>query len=488
MSILQKNRAVATLAVASALIAIPALALLMLHRVDALWSAQLIETVASQTGRTEAEVRALDLSVSSLCTDQIFTGQICETEQWIRRSSLAAWICLLAGILISLAPFVARSFVGRNRTRLALVFTPLVRVITLAVGVLVAVQALIGTYAFYLWEVEETGRFHPKLLLAGLLGVLVGVALLITAARTLKQVRTLIVGVPLSRTEHGELFNEIDAMAGRIGAESPNNVVAGIEPSFYVTSGPAQLLDGTPLDGRTMFISLPFLRIFSLEEFRAVIGHELSHFKGDDTAYSLKFAPAYARLSHAIGAAGEGSAFQALANLPLSLTLQEFAETERTIGRDRELLADKGATDVAPPEALIRALIKVTAHSAVWSSLVQNSEAELSGGRAFRNLSALYSEIVRGTADEISIAEVKASMGESQMAHPIDTHPPLSARAEGLGVDLLAQIEPALLTPERSAIEILKGAANVAEESATDVQHRFAVMAGRVVLPHHPSE
>ena len=51
-------------------------------------------------------------------------------------------------------------------------------------------------------------------------------------------------------------------------------------------------LDGK-LKGRTMFLSLSLCRILSLDEMKAVLGHELAHYKGLDTRFSRRFYPIY---------------------------------------------------------------------------------------------------------------------------------------------------------------------------------------------------
>ena len=89
----------------------------------------------------------------------------------------------------------------------------------------------------------------------------------------------------------------------------------------------------------------------------AVIGHELGHFRGADTAYSRKFAPVYSGLSHAIDTLqDEDKGADSLAKLPaismLSLMLALFARNERRISRDREFGAYAVGVRVFSPEAL----------------------------------------------------------------------------------------------------------------------------------------
>jgi len=65
-----------------------------------------------------------------------------------------------------------------------------------------------------------------------------------------------------------------------------------------VTSADVNILGGdTKLEGETLHLSLPLARILTLEEIKGITGHELGHFRGADTYYSLKFR-LFIRASH----------------------------------------------------------------------------------------------------------------------------------------------------------------------------------------------
>src|SRR5207253_136023 len=88
------------------------------------------------------------------------------------------------------------------------------------------------------------------------------------------------------------LWSFVADAAQSAGVAPPEHLVLGLEPNFYVTEAHVQCLDGE-LHGRTMYLSIPLARIFSQQELRAVLGHELGHYKGDDTVFSQKFYPIY---------------------------------------------------------------------------------------------------------------------------------------------------------------------------------------------------
>ena len=486
MDLTNKSRPVMAAIVTAVLIAIPSFVIVALSRVQAIWAGAILEGMEGEYaergfGDSARVINAVcDAGLPDL-------SEFCSAAANVRYSLLAAYICLALALLLVALPWIARKFVGANRPRLSRVFEPIVKVMTISIGVMIVVQSIIGSYAFYIWETEETGRFHPKLLLLGLGGVLVGFGLLRAAMKQLRAQPSYVFGVSVMEQDQPRLAREVKATADKLGAAAPDNTIVGIEPNFFVTSSPVTLLDGSELKGRTLFLSLPLMRLFRPDEFRAVIGHELTHFKGEDTEYSQKFAPAYHRLSEALATAGDEGMFQNIASIPLAYTLREFAETERTIGRQRELIADQGAVKVSSPSALVGALVKVAMHGPLWSTVVNESETKLASGTAFSNLSSLYADAAVDQLGAFDRAKLRDALMKCRMSHPIDTHPTLAERADALQCIVDGEIAIAFMSDGERATALFDNLETV-EEAATLVQHRLAVMAGRVVLPERLEE
>jgi len=483
VDLLNKSRPAMAAIVTASLIAIPAFVIVALWRVQSIWADAISIVAALEVAPSERGIGTSAVIIDAMC----YAGlpdltEFCNAATNVRYSLFAAYVCLALAVILVALPWLARGFVGTDRSRLARVFSPIVKVMTLSVGILIVVQSIIGSYAFYVWEVEETGRFHPKLLLFGLAGVVVGLVLLAAAMKRLRFDPSYVFGISLSDQEQPRLASEVQTTARRLGAVAPDNTVVGLEPNFFVTSAPVTLLDGTELKGRTLFLSLPLMRLFRPDEFRAVIGHELTHFKGADTEYSQKFAPAYHRLSEALATTADEGIFQSIASMPLAYTLREFAETERTIGRQRELIADQGAAAVSSSSALIGALIKVAMHGPLWSTVVNESETKLAAGTAFSNLSSLYAGAAVDQLGAFDRAKLREALMECRMSHPIDTHPTLAERAAALKCSVDAEIDGAFVSDGESATALFDDLEAV-EEAATLVQHRLAVITGRVVLP-----
>jgi Zn-dependent protease with chaperone function len=150
----------------------------------------------------------------------------------------------------------------------------------LLVCVLILLQAAVVVAAIYYAESIYTGRVHVKLILVVALGAGLGVIYLINASLGIvHKAKTGVVGKSLSREDYPGLWKYVNELSAEVGTVGPKNLVVGLEPNFYVTEADVRCLDGE-LTGRTMYISLALCRIMTVPELKAVIAHELGHFKG----------------------------------------------------------------------------------------------------------------------------------------------------------------------------------------------------------------
>jgi len=291
-----------------------------------------------------------------------------------------------------------------------------------------------------------------------------------------------VLGAVLTPAEAPALWQLVDELGARLGALRPDRIVAGLGVMFFVTESEV----ATPhevVTGRTLCLSLPLARIFTVDELRAIIGHELGHFRGEDTAYSRQFVPIYrgatgalARLSSVRGGA------RTLALLPafaiIGMFLDAFDRAEKHHGRARELLADAAGAEATSARALASALVKTHAFAPFWGSVAMSAQVDAlnlrqgnagpPGWRERYNLSRLFEDLVRSAAT----AERLRDIGQSRTSHPTDTHPPLAARLAALGLDVAAIEDDALrVVPPVAASTLLADATALeAQLSATYLQ------------------
>lgn len=180
----------------------------------------------------------------------------------------------------------------------------------------------------------------------------------------LRKPPTLVVGRMVSEQRGPFLWKYIRDLAGKIQALPPENIVVGFDNNFFVIDAAVKCFSGV-LKGRTLYLSLPFCRILSETELRAIVGHELGHFKGDDTRFSRRFAPIYRGAIEALSTLQQNisESITSLAMMPavsvLSYFFESFATAKNEIGRDRELAADKIGAELSSSGTMASALVKV---------------------------------------------------------------------------------------------------------------------------------
>jgi Zn-dependent protease with chaperone function len=322
--------------------------------------------------------------------------------------------------------------------------------------------------------------------------VIVGLGALFVCGTLIKHAFTLggkgetrVAGILLDRPDYPKVYELVDHVAKRLRARSPDNVVVGLDPTFFATSAKVRVFDRqTPLEGETLFISLPLSRVLTLEEIVAILGHELGHFRGKDTAYSLRFAPVYAGLGSALEAVAPGEeregAFQLMA-LPavalLAFMFEVFARNESKISRARELAADRAATEVASPDALGTALLKVATFAPLWVHCQRENIDRLNKGLVTRNLSLAFANLIRYDLDREKIAARMDEVLRTRIAHPTDSHPPIVERLTALRGKAPHYNVDAVFTVADGAASGL-GDLDVIEKQLTTLEHRLLVGAG----------
>ncbi|MEL6980314.1 MAG: M48 family metalloprotease [Pseudomonadota bacterium] len=299
-------------------------------------------------------------AASALC------GEI-DRIAWLRQASVwsAAALVLVIAVFLTLA-----AIAGASRRLNATLFPPLMPLTTLAVAALVFVHGAIITYCVYLFEIANFGQSYwwaPAIVGGGaLLGATSLLATLRSANRDAPQP---VLGRAVGREDAPKLWAHVDGLADALGAEKPTNILVGLEPTFFATAAPVATPERPePLDGETLYLSLPLLRLFTKAELNAVLGHELGHFRGGDTDYSMRFAPVYRSLVKAIHALeGDDGRVDWVAAIPgsmiLKLMLEAFGRNERRISRDREFEADRAGLEVSNAEGLGLSLAKVAVYA-----------------------------------------------------------------------------------------------------------------------------
>ncbi len=247
---------------------------------------------------------------------------------------------------------------------------------------------------------------------------------------------SLVVGHNISEGQATGLWQWIRELAAKINAVVPDNIIVGMEECFYVTSNSVQLVDGELLTGNTLYFPVTYARLMSEDEIAAVVGHELGHFTGQDTQYSLRFTPLYSCLQNSL----EQVAIKALGdswidNLVIypslyigNYFLKNLDETVKYWSRIREHAADVVGANASSAPAFSSALLRICALS---DDINQKIHQLYQGQFNDLDLTAAIFETLK-SKDTI---DAKAQL-ENSTVHPLDSHPPTSLRISALNVPI----------------------------------------------------
>lgn len=411
------------------------------------------------------------------------TVDILIAMQW---SSLAVTgVTFLMLALISLAG----RYAAGNRRLLLRVFRPGLYLTMITACVIALVDGALSVGAVWYGEPLLIGGVHIQLVIALGIGAVVGVYGAIMGARkAMTKTISKVQGKEILETDAPEIWRHVRELSEKLGARPPKNIVVGLDPNFFVTEARVAC-PGKTLRGRTLYLSLPLSRILTPDELWAVVGHELGHFIGEDTKFSLRFYPIYRGASEALVALLHGSEEGRqrgglnIAALPAAMLLrhflESFAEAENGIGRERELAADKVGAQLCGERNYAAALVKIHAFSPIYAGTYDYLNEKVTSGLPDANVAVFFAS----TAAAKSSKEALVGITEGRMTHPTDSHPPLADRLAALSVTLESVEAAALLTsPNPTAASLVRGHQEI-EKRLTDELVVWLVDSGQIQPP-----
>lgn len=263
-----------------------------------------------------------------------------------------------------------------------------------------------------------------------LIAILAGIA-------AFSAIRQIFARPPTTTALEGEIITAQDApalwarmgeLAAKVGTAPPRHVIAGIDSNFFVTEGDLFVNDRT-LRGRSLFVSLPLLRILDTDEADAVLAHELAHMSGGDTQSLAAIGPKLSQFDQYIHSmAGIGPTLIAFYLLTLYRIMLELALQKDS--REREFIADLVAARHTSPGAIVRSLIKISGYSAYRARVEQDL---FSRERKFDGEIGIAASVADGLRPFAYSADFIAHMAASGVPHPFDSHPSLSERMGSVG-------------------------------------------------------
>lgn len=375
----------------------------------------------------------LTLLVINLCEMSI-------NSELFDMASLCSEILIITAVLYSIILLILGLITSINRSSLLLVFKPFFYLSTVVLSIFTIINGVLLVALLFFGESYLIGRVH--FIAIGMVGIgaVSGTFIILKSMlSTFQKTTTTILGISLSKEKCPKVWDYIGLLATKLNTELPNNIIAGLDPNFFVTEVNVKCLDGE-LCGRTLYISLPLLRLLNLEQFNGVIGHEFGHFIGKDTRYSKHFYPIYRGLFDTLNNL-QNSTENSIAILPtqlmLTLFLNTFSKAESKLSRERELLADQIGVQASNEYSFASALVRIVTFASFWQSMQEKTKEIVSQEQMLVNMSDYFAKVT----PTIITDEVLDGLSFESIPHPTDSHPPINQRIECIGFSLKGKVQ-----------------------------------------------
>jgi len=419
-----------------------------------------------QSSEADLQTKSL-VSLCRLPGTRDALGEICVSYERVKSLRALATVTIGVTLLLLLVIHWVGQRCRRDRQLLLRCFRAGSYLVTAVTLVLVISQAVLLASTLYYGPSEFLNRIPSGLILAIGIGALIAVYRVVRLLVAFNKEIVLEVGGEfLSADQAPTLWKFVEQIAQEVGTETPGHIVAGADATFFVTEAKVSVTGGVA-SGRTLYVSIPLCHILTKNELRAVIGHEMAHFHGRDTEFSRRFYPVFRNGSNtleAIVGTAQSVGGGAYALLPaiwlLSHYLSSFSEAEAEISRERELAADMVGAKVTSPRDFALAITKIIEHDSAWEQTCSNLlESPASDKVALPLPSEVFVEIAERQVRETSRTAQVEQLEKEQLAHPTDSHPPLSVRLRALGFTVDELFEAAAeLRPADPSITLIPAA------------------------------
>ncbi|WP_295488442.1 M48 family metallopeptidase [uncultured Pseudomonas sp.] len=239
-------------------------------------------------------------------------------------------------------------------------------------------------------------------------------------------------GRTLSLQQAPAVWAWVRSLAEQVGAPTPDHLVVGLDQSFFVTSVPVVLQpSGQALHGRTLYLPLTALCALSQAETAAIIGHELGHFRSQDTERSSALAAQFGLMCAHYASLTEDDGPPPWLERPALWMAGQFLEQfERAVqhwSRVQELAADRVGAQVAGTQVFGQALLRIIA--------LDEALPQVLAARGGDNLLQAW----QGHLREHPLV-LDEQVLQHALAHPFDSHPPTALRLRELKVKADAEL------------------------------------------------
>lgn len=428
-------------------------------------------------------INSLDLPKTCAATDvesqqfihQLDVSDVCDSFEYFELAQNVGRLIVLLGILQIVISVILSQQAKKSRKALISAFRLGWTSSTFLALLILVGQTALMAFLSYEGTVLFTGKYYPKLI--GIVIILGGVALY-------KIVKLIFTKIPINSVEQAtvlvsekeapKLWQTVRGIATKLQTTAPDQILVGISTPFYVTEFPVTYQSGTT-SGKTLFLSGPLMKKLSVAEITAIIGHELGHFKGEDTLFTQEMTPMLYKFDVMMHHLLESIAVSFPAYHILGVFRHAFHKIIAEFRREREFLADACGVTVAGKSAMASALCHYVYHSEIY---------ELALHTHLRKKIPLEESLASAEVDLAKDENFWKQVSEQKTPHPFDSHPPLAARIEKLGENLNNMKSALNVNPEVSAHAyffegntVLQSAEKEHAEIVQEAQERLSLMA-----------
>lgn len=410
--------------------------------------------------------------------EQFSFQDVCSTIEhmsWAKKGSLV--LIFISLIHLLLAFILSELATGSKESLLRSLGLGWRLAIAFSLVILISQAALAAYTAFYL-TILVVGVYYPKMIAIFLLG---------GATVFYQSVRLILAKIPIESEEPTSqevseaaaptLWKKVKALAAKLQTNPPDSILLGTSAGFYVTEFPIKHASGIS-HGRTLNLSATMMAFMPEEELDAIIGHELGHFKGDDTKMTREMTPLLMKVDGTIFQLAQGGLVAVPALSALSVFRYLFDKVISGYRRHRELQADAAGASLTSANtmalALTRYVFLAESHAAATEKQILS---RVDFDSAFKDSRDLF----KGDR------KFWESLAQHGSPHPFDTHPPLKTRLKKLGATIeemqAAAIQP---TSQSSFASLLQGDSRLIDKAhavhsarVTEIQDRVAVTSAK---------
>jgi Zn-dependent protease with chaperone function len=406
--------------------------------------------------------------------DQEFHDKVCSPYSmewqfhWADRA--AFWTLILGAAMLAVALVLgALAFVNRGLRYAS--FVAGWRLMTVASAIEVLLQGVMCVWLSF-WLTAYFMEIYVVKLIA-LVGILAAMAVFFAIYTMFKKLpsNNEIEGELLGETDAPRLWDRVRQLASRVGTAPPDQIIAGIDTNFFVTEAPGTV-GGQPVRGRTLFVSIPLLRVMDQSEADAVLAHELAHLGGGDTRSSAMLGPKLRQFDEYTEIMASNG-LTIVAHFLLRLYRMIFAFAMARASREREYTADRVSAGLTAPSAIAQSLIKIAAYSSYRINVEQKLFAQNQQHDGALDIAGF---VAAGLQPYAGSAEFIEDMKTADVPHPYDTHPALADRMRNVGHDVPEHAYGAIVTavPLATWADEIVTASAIEQRLWSEYERRFA--------------